>query len=71
MPKPKLMKVTPEQFARAIVYFESKGWDRWGVVMSKGQHQIMLTFDMAITLDGDPKTAPPELMRFAEGKGNA
>lgn len=71
MPKPKLMKVTPEQFARAITYFESHGWDRWGVVMLKGEHEVSITFDMAISLDGDPATAPPELMRFAAGKGNA
>lgn len=68
MTKPPL--VAPDQLIQAITFLEGKGWDRNGVVMKKGDHTVVLTFEGQMIVDGDPATVPPELLVMAKKKAS-
>ena len=61
--------VSPDQMISTITKLERLGWERWGVTLKKGDHQVTLMFDGQMALDGDPKTAPPELMAMVRTGG--
>lgn len=50
----------------AVDFLQGHGWAKFGVVMRKGEHQIVLTFDQGIMVASNTKDAdvPPEVHKL-------